>query len=84
MGVSRYLKPVLEQVLFNDAKQAIKFIATDHVLKATRRGKDTRANHIEILVTVGKPNFRERKFVRLCKKAGELFPVRKIQIKAGK
>jgi len=81
MGVSRYIGKVLDLVLFHDMKQAVKFIATDHVLKATRRGKDNRANHIEILVTVGKPNFKERAFIKDCKKAGEPFPIKKIQVK---
>jgi hypothetical protein len=72
---------VMDLVLFSGMKHAVKFIQPDHVLKATRRGKDNRANHIEILVTVGKPNFRERAFIKACKKAGEPFPIKKIQVK---
>ena len=30
-------------------------------------------------VPVGKPNYRERKFIALCKEAGEPFPVKKTQ-----
>lgn len=30
---------------------------------------------------MGAPNFAERRFIRLCFKAGEPLPVRKVQIK---
>jgi hypothetical protein len=31
--------------------------------------------------TIGKPNYEEREFIKKCKKAGEPFPVKKIQVK---
>jgi hypothetical protein len=34
----------------------------------------------EIVVTIGKPNYAERKFIELAKKAGEPFPIKKIQL----
>lgn len=36
---------------------------------------------IEIIFKVGKPNFKERMFIKQCKKVNEPFPIKKIQIK---
>lgn len=52
------------------------------VVTATRRHKpDKRNTTIEMVLTIGKPNFRGRQFVKACLKAGEPFPVKKPQIK---
>lgn len=71
-----YYAAVIDEVLLWGAKQAVKYVYTNLVVKATRHGKSR-----SILLTIGKPNFQERKFVKLCKKAGEPFPVHKIQLK---
>jgi len=43
--------------------------------------KATFVNKESVLITVGRPNYAERKFIKLAKKAGEKFPIRKIQLK---
>lgn len=43
-----------------------------------RGGFNKRA--LEFVVTKGRPNYRERDFVKLCKKAGVKFPIRKPQL----
>ena len=49
---------------------------------ATRRGRGCcNRGHIEMVVTIGRPNDLGRKFVKDCIKAGEKFPVRKAQLK---
>lgn len=37
-------------------------------------------NPIEIILTIGRPNFRQRMFIKSCIKAKEEFPVKKIQL----
>lgn len=65
-----------------ELRSASVFQAPDFVITATRRGKcDGRAMHSELVLTVGKPNFRGRAFVKACLKAGEPFPVRKVQVR---
>lgn len=50
--------------------------------KATRqRPWDRWAKAETFLVTVGVPNYSERAFIKLCKKAKESFPVKKVQLK---
>ena len=56
-------------------KSAIKYLRPDFRIKATARFSD----HKEIIVNIGKPNFKERKFVKECLAAGEPFPIKKIQ-----
>lgn len=64
------------------ARSAVKYISEKEVVRATRRLKpDKRNTREEVVLTIGKPNYAERAFVKLCKKAGEPFPVKKVQLK---
>ena len=51
------------------------------VRKYPKSVHDMRSSRVEILFTAGTPNFEERHFIRQCIKAGESFPVRKVQLK---
>ena len=65
-------------------RSVVKYVSYKQVVKVTRRHKPrqyARVNHAEFVVTIGRPNHDERKFVKLCLKAGEPFPVKKAQIK---
>ena len=61
-------------------KRATAYMSKDHTIKATARGYSHR--QCEAVVTIGKPNFMEREFIRDCVEAGVKFPLRKIQLKA--
>lgn len=47
---------------------------------ATKRHK-TRADaqRVEVVVTIGRPNFKSRALIRAAKRAGEPFPIKKLQ-----
>ena len=63
-------------------RQAIVYVAPNFVVKATRQNKATlRTRGETFLVTVGKPAYLERRFIKACLKAGEPFPVKKVQLK---
>jgi len=72
-------------IIHEGAVKATKYLTDKEVIKATRilfKGKvDNRSKKIEIRLTIGTPNFEERKFIKNCKVAGEPFPVKKIQLK---
>jgi hypothetical protein len=72
-------------ILSGGAYKAVKYINEKLTVKATRKrfkGKIPKnERRIEILFTVGQPNYEERNFIMECKKAGEPFPVKKIQVK---
>lgn len=73
---------LLECVLGSGAKRATKYISPREVARATFHGKRLgRMRTRHVVVTVGAPNYEERKFIRVLKKAGERFPVKKIQLK---
>lgn len=62
--------------------RATKFLSEELVVKVTRCHKRrVRGRTATSVLTVGKPNYAERQFIRLCKKAGEPLPVRKVQVK---
>lgn len=74
----------LVMLLGNDKtiKQATRYYDEKFVIKATSHGKpDARDRGRTIVVTFGKPNYAERKFIKVLKTAHELFPVRKVQVK---
>lgn len=86
MAISRKaFSDLAEIILEGGARQATKYISESQVVTATRRlfgGKiSKRETRVEILFKVGLPNYRERQFVKDCKKSGEKFPIKKIQIK---
>lgn len=63
------------------ARKATCYINDRLVVRATRRQKpDGRAKRVEMVLTYGAPNFVERRFIRLCDKAGEKLPT-KVQVK---
>ena len=67
------------------AVKATKYLSPKLVIKATRKrfkGKIVKRNGIaQIVFTVGAPNFSERDFIRVAKKAKLPFPVRRIQMR---
>jgi hypothetical protein len=74
----------LLSVLNSDPKirTATKYVGPKSVIRLTRRVKYRKNNRRnEFVLTIGQPNYLEAKFVKLCVKAGEPFPVKKIQFK---
>lgn len=76
---------LIELILEGGAVRATKYYDDHTVVSAQRKlfqgkiyRKDRRA---EIIFKIGVPNYKELKFIKLCKKSGEPFPVKKIQIK---
>ena len=80
--LARYAGETVDAVIVSEAYRATKYVSPRMTVKATRRHKlDRRAPIQEFVVTVGRPNSRERHFIKALQKAGEPFPVRKIQLR---
>lgn len=60
------------------ARMATKYLEPNLIVRVTRRGKN---NKREFVLTIGHPNARERNFIKKCKKVGEKFPIKKMQLK---
>lgn len=81
----KYVSAVIVALLENRVHSAVKYVSPSLVVRGTRRlvkGKTIDGREkVEVVLTIGSPNYRERDFVKSCKKAGESFPVRKIVLK---
>lgn len=65
-----------------DIRRATAYISPVLTIKATaQRRQDNRDKSTTVLVTVGRPNFLERRFIKVCQKAGMAFPLSQIQWK---
>lgn len=72
----------VESLLESGAKRATVYLDANTVVTAARRHRPhKRARRTEIVLKLGQPNYAEREFIALCRKAGEPLPVRKVQLK---
>lgn len=76
---------VVEQLIESGAHKATAYLSDKFIVNATRRlfkyRTPGKTENVQILLIVGKPNYTQRLFIKQCKKAGEPFPIRKIQLK---
>lgn len=62
-------------------RRATIYVAPDLTVKASRqRRHDGRDRAATYLVTIGKPNFAERRFIKKALQAHEPFPIKKVQL----
>ncbi len=80
MRLTSIVAKVVGEVRYGDFRTATKYVSPDFVVKATERKGESFSSHQEYLVTIGKPNYREREFIKKALEAGESFPIRKIQL----
>jgi hypothetical protein len=77
-AVSRAVVSLLE----TEARKVTVFVSPELTVVATRQRKPRKNGRGEtVLLTIGKPNFENRKFIKACLKAGEPFPVKKILLR---
>jgi predicted secreted acid phosphatase len=87
MNIAMYhaLSDVVGLCVVAGARQATKYVSNKNggqVVTATRRHRPRKYDDMmEIVLKVGRPNWKEQRFIRLCERAKEKFPVRKVQIK---
>ncbi len=82
MKLHRIFSDLARYILGAGVKRATKFFSPKLTLKATRRGRpDRRDKSVEMLFTIGRPNYAERQYIKRLLKAGEPFPVRKVLLK---
>jgi hypothetical protein len=75
---------VVSQLLKNECKRTTKFLSPNLVVAAQRiayKNKIDKRGNIDIRLKIGKPNYLERVFIKQCKKAGEPFPIKNVQLK---
>lgn len=64
-------------------KTAVSYVSPELVVRVTRFGRPQRKNarNTDLRIQIGQPNYAARQFVKQALKAGEPFPVKKVQIK---
>lgn len=80
----KHVSAVVRALLASGAFSATKYVSPTEVVRATRRrvrGKVPNRGTVDLVMVMGRPNYRERAFIRKAKKAGEAFPVRKVQLR---
>ena len=85
MNIQNEAGKVVCALLATDAVLATKYLSKYETVKARRvcyNGKiDKRSKRITVVVSLGRPNYAEREFIKKCQKAREPFPVKRIQLK---
>lgn len=80
-----HVAAVVEALLTAGAARATKFVSDAETVTAKRvmyRGKiDKRSKRTSVVLSFGRPNYAEREFIRRCRKAGEPFPLKRVQLK---
>ena len=82
---AKILGQLLTAVVAPNVYRSTAYCSPTTVMKLTRRrfnGKlpKGRARGETMLLTIGTPNYRERQYIKLCRKAQEPFPLRKVQL----
>ena len=74
---------VIDAIIGEKAARATYYESPTKIIRATRKKYKNgfKEGNIEILLTIGRPNYQEREFIKLCKKAKEPFPIKKVQLK---
>jgi hypothetical protein len=72
---------VLQEVCDKDVHHAVKYISPTHIVRATRARTNGKGGNMEVTLTIGKPNYLERDFIKDCRKVGERFPIRDVVLK---
>jgi hypothetical protein len=59
-------------------RRATKYVSPKEVIKATVRNRDRTT--LEAVVTIGRPNYSERKLIKAARDCHEPFPIKKIMV----
>lgn len=83
--LGRVVRALIEQAS-EGVIRCTSYVSPKQTVKATfvtfdGRLPDRRASRADVRLTVGAPNYAERRFIKICEKAGEPFPVKKLQLK---
>ncbi len=84
--MKQYYNEVVEEILAGAIK-ATKYVSPKEIVRGVRTTfksngrKPRKGENIQITLTIGRPNYLEREFIKLCQEAGEPFPLKNIQLK---
>ena len=83
---STFIPKVIASILDGDVRRATKYISPKLVVRAVLQTfkihgrRPRKGENIQITLTIGRPNYKERDFIKDCKEAKEPFPVKGVII----
>lgn len=82
---SRYaVQEVVDALILNGAWRATKYVSPCLVIRATRMLERGKVNHnnpdIGVRLSITRPNYLDRGFIKLARKANQSFPIRRIKL----
>jgi hypothetical protein len=82
LDVENAVRDVVHELLIAGDRKATKYLSPKLTVKASRQFRpDARQKNETFVLTIGKPNFAERAFIKTAIKAGEPFPIRRVLLK---
>lgn len=84
--MTKYVQQCVDTLIAAKARSVTKFVAPNQIVRASMTLYDKRWprknwNSLYVKLTLGKPNYREREFIKDLVAAGEKFPVRKLWVR---
>lgn len=85
----QYVEMVVRALRDSNAYRATKFVSPKEIIRATRRRfrhkgsvrrNPRKVSNMELVLTIGRPNYQERIFIKDCVHVGEKFPIKKVQL----
>lgn len=80
--IEKHTGRVITELMAGNVRRATAFINSTFVISAARRFRPRKTEtRMEAVIKIGRPNFAEREFIKLCQKSGTAFPLRNVQLK---
>lgn len=79
----RALTKLIAAMIDPNVRTATAYLSPDYTMRFSRVHRHSRKNGRSrtFALTLGKPNYEAREFIKRCKKAGEPFPVKRPQLR---
>lgn len=82
MDAAAATQKAISTLLNSDAKKATVYLSARSVVSVCRRFKGrSRDTRSDFVLKIGAPNYLEREFIAVCRRANEPLPLRKVQLK---
>jgi len=82
--IARIVGKVVTTLILTGARTATAYVSPTHTVRACQRrirGRVPRhPRRFDVNLTIGTPNYRSRQFIKKAQRAGEPFPIKRVQL----
>ncbi len=80
--MNKYYSLVIERIREDNlVRRATAYVSPNKIVRATRKFKERKGGNIEMVLTIGKPNFSEREVIKKAISDKKNFPLKVIYLK---